>query len=240
MKKVLGIAVALLATGCFSTSNFHTAETLKKGESSLGFGWGVTAIDKLEAVTPEGESTSTDSDDLPSLPNLIPDTMLRFGLGDNMDWGVKIFFIGAQLDFKYRLLHTGGLSVSVDPTVGYARPFMVIEQFNLALPLQVSYRVSPGFLIYGAAQGFYGNWRFPFNDSETGKEIEDRIATTGYGITVGAELGGDTWFVRPEYNITSQSIFDKDSDGKLNFDYSGGGIAFGFHFGRTGMTAEEM
>ena len=229
MNKLIAITVALVATGCFSTTNYHTAETLPKGESSLGFGWGVTTIQKMEAKSEDGAVSSSDGDDLPSLPNIIPDISLRFGLSDNTEWGAKIYLIGTQLDYKWRFVHTGGLSIAIDPTVGYGRPFMVLEEFSIALPLQIAYRVNKSFAFYAAGKGFYGNWRFPFVDS-MGKDIDERLGTLGWGATAGIDFGIGDWFVRPEFNFTSQKLFG-DGDGELNFDFSSVGLAFGFKFG---------
>jgi hypothetical protein len=69
------ILVPILISGCYSTSMMQTAETLKKGESTLTGG--------LYVMSQEHYEENPDGDQIPGV-----EVMYRLGLGERMDFGL--------------------------------------------------------------------------------------------------------------------------------------------------------
>lgn len=229
---VLLMASALL-TGCFSTAQYHTAETLKENETSLGFGWGVTKLESVSATNADGKKEEADLSDVPSIPNIIPDVVLRFGLQDDLELGAKLFLVGGQADLKWRFYQNGGLSLALDPTVGYARPFLVLEELSFALPLMATFRISKRFAVYASAKFFISDWSFPADGdgADEANSVLNDLLLGGFGGTVGVSIDFKNFWIRPEVNFVNFLIGPEDTLEEISFVYTSFGLAFGFNFG---------
>ena len=125
-----------LLSGCFSVMSYQTADTLPKGGVEYAMGWSTTKIDSLEVTDDHGNiSEWENSDDLGFIPNVFPDIMMRFGLGEDTDIGFKLHFLGIQGDAKFRLVHTPTFSMAVAPGISYSRPFVIFNEYGVDLPL---------------------------------------------------------------------------------------------------------
>lgn len=224
---------AVLASGCFSTSNYHTAETLPKGNTSLGFGWGVTSIESVSTTDADGNKEEADTSGVPSIPNIIPDVILRFGVTDNLEAGAKFFLVGAQADLKWRFFNNDFLHLAVDPTVTYARPFLVLEETSFALPVMATARISKMFAVYASAKAFASRWSLPASgeDADEANSGLSDLGLFGIGATVGLSIDFKRFWIRPEFNYVDYVIGVDDSVEEVGFSYSSFGLGLGFNFG---------
>jgi hypothetical protein len=244
MKKILVLALgfAFVSSACFSTTSYHTAETLDKGVGEVGFGWGATQLESVSATEANGEVVEADLSGVPSLPNIIPDILIRYGVADDVEVGVKLFTVGVAADVKWRFVHTDNLSLAIAPTFQHARPFLVLEENTGALPLMASVRLNKTFSVYGAAKVFISQWSLPVSGDagDEADEVLSDLQTGGFGGTLGVTIDFKRVWVRPEFNIVQYTLGLSDSAEEVAFNYSSAGVAFGFNFGKEDKKIQKL
>lgn len=223
--------LAALAAGCFSATSYQLADTVPKGGTDLGFGFSAFTIPTGSYTSADGEKSTINDDDFSgTLPNPLPDILMRFGLGDNIDIGFKLFFLGLQGDFKWRFVNTPAFSMAIAPGIYYSRPFIVFGQYGLTLPLLFTFKIGEHFSIYGNVRGEVSGWNLEVESG--GSDEEDaNIHTAGFGATLGFSFGGKRWYIRPEVNYTRFLIGFEESCEKVDIAYFTYGFGFGFLFG---------
>lgn len=110
----LVIVAMFLATGCFSYSTLHTATPTEEGSAKIKGSTGAFRMDFGSVSPNQGGGSQRLSGTLPTF-----EFHGRYGLGNNMDIGGKIYPIGAGLDFNYAFLNDSNIAVSVNPAVNF-------------------------------------------------------------------------------------------------------------------------
>lgn len=227
---IFGLAVV---GGCFSATSYQLADTVPKGGTDLGFGFSASTFPKIHYKGEDGQTSSVDSEEVNgTIPNPLPDILMRFGLGDNLDLGFKLFFLGIGGDVKWRFLKTEIFSMAIAPQVYYARPFIIFGQYGLSLPVIFTFKIGEMVKIYGNFRGELSGWNLEVVAQSATDEIEDDISTLGIGATLGVSLGGKNWYVRPEVNYVRALIGLTDNcREEVALSYFTFGFGFGFLFG---------
>ncbi len=104
---LLFLALLLPLTGCFSYTTLHTATPVGKGKVQVNLAPGVFGI---------ADSRSGDSVTLPTT-----EIAGRYGVTDDFDFGVKLFFLGTAFDFNYAIVNEDNIAFSVDPYVSISQ-----------------------------------------------------------------------------------------------------------------------
>lgn len=94
------LALVLVANGCTTLSNLHTARPVPQGKTEFSFATG--AFGALN----EGEHGV--------IPTLV-EFAVRHGLTDNMDLGVHGYIPGLLVDLNIMVVDTGSFAMSIDP-----------------------------------------------------------------------------------------------------------------------------
>ncbi|MCX5868708.1 MAG: hypothetical protein NT009_14735 [Proteobacteria bacterium] len=196
-----GLAAILLMTltgGCMMAGNYHSAKTLGKGESSFGMTFGINRM-------------SNDNDHV-IVPNVIPEFAFHVGLAKNWEIGGRVApgALGIELDTKYRFLQKGDLHLAVVPAVAYQALF---EGYGLTfrLPVVLSYDFIDNFGFNAAVFGGLSAYESDEGDDEEFFQyIEGEILS--YGVSLGPELRGSVFFVRPEVEFVRYESSLKHAD----------------------------
>jgi hypothetical protein len=151
-------AAALLLSGCFSYSTLHTATPVEKGKVQIN-------------LAPAAFGVGTGDG-----PAAIPQTEVagRYGLGNDMDFGIKLYFLGTGFDFNWAVVNNDALAFALNPAVtfsSYSAPIngetagvtFGTALMNLLLDLKpsdmvtITVGVKPGWLyVLGSAGGQTG------------------------------------------------------------------------------------
>ncbi|MGM0559370.1 MAG: hypothetical protein ACQEVA_23505 [Myxococcota bacterium] len=110
MKRLLCLllfALLLPLSGCFSYSTLHTATPVEKGKVEVNLAPGVFGI---------GDSASGSSVTLPTT-----EIAGRYGVTDDFDFGIKLFFLGTAFDFNYAIVNEEKVAFSVDPYISISQ-----------------------------------------------------------------------------------------------------------------------
>ncbi len=235
------VLCSAMLSGCFSSNQYQTAEPLPKGEFSMAYGWGLTQFNEISIKNSEtGESETVDADVLPPLPNLIPDVLIRVGLDEDVDFGVKLFLVGIQGDVKWRFFKNDNLSLAIAPTGRYAQPFFIFQELTGELPLIGTVRAGENLAFTASVKPFISQWNVAFGGSGSG-EANDALESLNFGgisASGGISLEFGTFWIRPEVTWTQQLI--EGSSGAIEFSYFNGGVAFGFIYGREAKRLDKV
>lgn len=227
------VCLAVFATsGCFSLMSYQTADTVPKGGVELGFGWSATSIPDFEITYENGETQKPTEGFDGTIPNLLPDTLLRFGLGDNLDMGLRLFFLGIQGDVKFRVINADVFSLAIAPGVFYSRPFIVFAQYGAVLPILFSLKLGESVKFYGGMKAEISGWGLDLKPQGEEFSQSTNIRTVGVGGHLGLSFGGKRWFIRPEVGYTTQLLgLGETSIKDIRISYTTYGLAFGFDYG---------
>lgn len=188
------VALALLATGCLSTSTYRTAEPVAEGEREVGLA--------LEIDTVVGD------DDWDDTVLTHPRLHARRGFAENMDFGLTAGIAGTGFDINALLVEEGSLALSLNPSQSFAfvqdfgddDDFFDLEFSRLhsttVLGVLADARLSDNATLTG---GFKPGLFFSSVDEGDSRDNEAELFLAG---SVGLELGiGDDMHIFPELNI---------------------------------------
>ncbi len=231
------LLLSSLTAGCFSSMSWQTADTVPKGGVEFGAGWSVTRADQIEYTSSDGEKTDASDELHGTLPNPFPDLFMRFGLGDNLDIGFRLFFLGIQGDVKIRLVNSDIFSLAIAPGLSYSRPFIVFGEYALDLPLIITFKLGDHVKLYLSGHGRIAGWHLELYTDEAGT---DDIHAFGAGANLGFEFGTKRWFIRPEAGYMNYFVgFEDRCRESLKLAWFTFGLGFGFVFGVEDDTQNE-
>ena len=224
------IAIPMVLGGCFSSMSWQTADTIPDDAVEFGMGWSVAKLDRISYTSQEGEVTEVSDDLEGTIPNLLPDLFMRFGLGDNIDMGLRLHFLGIHTDLKIRLINTDLFSLALAPGLGYSRPLIVFGEYSADLPLLLTFKLGKMVKLYLSGHGRISGWSMELSTEDD--EENDNIHTLGFGANVGLQFGTKTWFIRPEVGYINHFFgFEDKCREKLELSWFNFGLGFGFVFG---------
>lgn len=235
----LGLLSCLLLEGCFSVMSYQTADTVPAGGVEFGMGWSLTKIDQFEVTDDQGQTYKANTDQVGTIPNVLPDLMLRIGATDDLDVGLRLFFLGIHADVKWRFLDIDYFSMAIAPGASYSRPFFFFAEYGAELPVLFTIKPLEWFHIYGGIKGRFSGWNMELYVDENNKN-EDNLYTFGVGGHFGLHFGGTWWFVRPEIGYTHYVVgFNGPCEGGVKMSLFTFGLGFGFRVGVPDKKQEE-
>jgi hypothetical protein len=220
-------AVGLWA-GCLPVGNYHSARTLGEGETSVGLSFSATTYTQ----TQENEETGELETDSLTLPGVIPEIAYHIGITDDFELGGRLApgFLYAELDAKYRFLHSQGLHLAAAPAVGQA--FAIVGTMTIVrLPLLLSYELHPRFAFNAGVNATLYRVSSVEDDRDLPFVSADGSLTTA-GFSLGLEIIGDTAFIRPSIEIARALYGEADREDPLQI------AAVVLHFGT--ITGREL
>ena len=193
MKKALLMVIVVLMTGCLSTSSYHTAQPVEVGETEIAVA--------MEATT----WTDDDSGFVVAHPRI----MVRRGISEEMDFGLRAGQFGIAWDLNRVVVHDDSKVISINPYIGWSMErFFGDGELNLGefvgsveldehfmvvtalLGILVDFSVGDNStLTVGAKPGFLN-----IRDAETGTTQMMIAASAGMKFDLGSS------FVFPEVN----------------------------------------
>lgn len=244
------LCALLLGTGCASTlSTMQTARPLSQGQVQVSLGMGVflplgqlatvadIGIDKggdIKDAVDRGEPVELSEEDQRRMltagvalavapPGVVNELMIRAGVVENLDVGLRYSGISLRLDGKYRFLHRGSPDsvpenqrTSVDMALGLAvarhsfkSPALDLlkivqiddfSRYDLEVPLYISWDVGDIFKLYAAPKYVFGRTSLDeklINYAEQGKPVSGFDASLP--ARVNSHFGGSTFGVSLGY-----------------------------------------
>lgn len=180
-------AFLFLLTGCTSLSTLQTARVLAPGEGQFSLGGGVFQYSGLSGALARYTNYS------PGGTYPFAETMVRFGLGSELDLGIKAMVVGPlMVDLKYQLVAADTFAASIG--VGLGSPGLVasLPVLDAVVPLIFSIEPSSDFGMYLSPKYYARRY-----DSE----ISHLVAFTG-GLKVGSDFGA---FLEGTYVVDLQA-----------------------------------
>ena len=116
MKRLLYVSLfALLVplSGCFSYTTLHTATPVEKGTGQVNISAGFFGI---------GDGASGGVATVPA-----PEFAGRYGVADDMDLGIKLFFLGTAFDFNWAVVNNENLAFALNPSVSVSSFSLGVE-----------------------------------------------------------------------------------------------------------------
>ncbi|WP_428268629.1 hypothetical protein [Haliangium sp.] len=216
-----------LGLGCMPVGNYHSARTLNRGESSLGFTFSSTTY------------TDPDDGDSVTIPGIIPEITYHVGVTDNLEVGGRVApgFLYGEVDAKYRFLRGEGLHLAVAPAVGQMAFLVTVT--TVRLPLLLTYELSPNFAFNAGVNATFWNVSNVDPDADEDSPFgvgDDHLTTTG--VSLGVEISGRTAYFRPSIEFT-RGVFGAD-DQREAFQLGAAVLHFGIIFGREMAAIDEM
>lgn len=208
---LLSMAAVGLWAGCLPVGNYHSARTLGEGESSVGIAFSATTYTLTEQDPDTGELESSSL----TVPGVIPEVAYHIGVTDDFELGGRVAagFLYAEIDGKYRFLHSQGLHLAVAPAVGQA--FALVGTITtVRLPLLFTYELHPRFAFNAGVNATVFQVSSVDSDSDLPFTSDDGSLTTG-GFSLGLEIVGDTAFVRPSIEIARALYGEGDREDPL-------------------------
>ncbi|MBN2526586.1 MAG: hypothetical protein JXR76_09335 [Deltaproteobacteria bacterium] len=206
---LLLLALSLFSfAGCFSTSTLHTARPITPGSNEISV---VPVMVGLAApnekiVDSDGNTVGETDVDL-AVPSV--EGQFRHGFSDRFDMGVKLYLIGAEMDFNVLLVDKPKFALSMDPafTASYfaaGDSQVFIGTFWLPLlfdvvttdKITVTIGPKPGFLVAAVSGGT------DYEDGESDSDVYSESSADGMlGGMVGVKVQFTPRFhMMPEFN----------------------------------------
>ncbi len=141
-----------LLMGCPNPNTYGTPRTVQKGQIShtVALEGAYWTYDKTTVTTNNGTTTTRKDSESLGFP-MLPSYQLRYGVTDNMDFGVGIKnFDSLQADFKFNFLRSDTLDLAIDPGLQYIGVFTgdaSAHLFWLHLPLLAGINLSDNFSV---------------------------------------------------------------------------------------------
>lgn len=219
---VLLLPFGFFLNGCLMAGNYHSAKTLEPGESSFGMTF---SLNQLSV-----------SDEEYTIPNVIPEFAFHVGVAENWEVGGRVALgsLGIEMDTKYRFFQKGGLHLALAPAVAY-QAILTIRGVSARIPVILSYDFTDNFGFNAAALGGFTS----FDTDEDSDDPDDEYVgyfngqTFSYGISLGPEIRGTVFFVRPAVEIIRyETRLAEDEEGGDPFTSVNALVHFGWVFGR--------
>ncbi len=206
---IICILVSILASACASVSTMQTPAVVPEGEVR----W---------AISSSGAGGSGDVS-ASAEPNF--EAMVRYGVAENFDIGLKLNFLGAQASAKYQFIKSTDFDLAIGIEAGYQwvrtsgteKPTSHVLEFQLPILMEYHFNeyiglaFGPKFLGLYTIEGEKGDGDLPRTDIWS----EER---SGFyvGLMVGLplRLTEGVWFM-PEINVYSNA-YDKAEDSFSN------------------------
>ncbi len=121
----LAIALLVLLSGCSTLGTLHGARPLEPGEHMM----------QAALSLQEGSNPLTTALELP-LPQL--ELGYRRGLVSDLDWGARVYLLGATTDLRYRFAKLGRFDLAAQPSLGisaFPTPATGLGNLDLGLPI---------------------------------------------------------------------------------------------------------
>jgi hypothetical protein len=211
MLLVMSILALTFVSGCYSFSSHQTAEVLDKDQVEWGEGFGYYMFDYTVDTYDENNNVSGTKNETFSLP-YVPETIFRFGITDNMDAGIKLagIFANIEADVKFQLLQVGdkvsNFTLSVQPSIS-GLVFGDISMYKFGAGLLASKRINSRVVFYGNIKYNYLMVTVDENSTDTGSDAfgDGSLYTTALGFS----FEGKKWWIRPEVTVTLNEKFEK-------------------------------
>ncbi len=183
------VLVAVGASGCLMSGNYHTAKTLEKGTSQVGMTFSTMRYEK---------ENSDGSRDAVALPNIIPEITYHIGVADDVEVGGRAALgsLGIEGDVKYRFLRSDKVHLAVAPALSYQAAF-VFQAVGVRLPVIATYQLSD--MIDFNAAAFLAQTNFGNADSDF-STFNGNLTSTGGAL--GFDIHGETLSIRPAFEFT--------------------------------------
>ncbi len=211
LKYVSALGLVASLSGCLTGGTLRSARTLSPGVGEWGLGWTATRYDAgditMKTTDSKGVSQTVVQPNTSGafvVPNVLPEVNYHLGVADNVEIGGRAS-LGAltfEADVKYRFLHTGGLHLAIDPTIGYA-PFIFVQIVQATLPVLVTYEFSKSFSVLASAKGGY--WSLSqLGSGSSSNSLSGTLSGSGpsFGGAIGVEFRGKTFALRPFVDFT--------------------------------------
>ena len=112
------LALVILCAGCLSLSTLQTARVLQENESQFGAAASINSNYTLLLIEEDSEFINT----RPLLDfNGTFEAFYRTSINNNLDIGMKAYFMGAIIDGKYQLHDGERFAIAADLGIGYNR-----------------------------------------------------------------------------------------------------------------------
>ncbi len=207
---LLSLFALIFMNACVSFSSHQTAEVLKEDQVEWGEGIGYLMFDyDIDTYDADGNKTGTKHKST-SVP-YFPETIFRFGINNNMDVGLKVAGVIAniEVDLKYQVLQIGDKTSNTTISLQPSASGMVIGDFKMykfGMGLIASQRISERMV-------FYGNVRYNYLAVGIDDASDDGSNAFADGNLYTAALGfsyeGKSFWIRPEATIVLNKDFEK-------------------------------
>jgi len=213
MVVVLLVGVAFAAQGCLMAGNYHSAKTLKKGETSFGLTFSATTYEFTKSDGMGGTTTGR-----VAIPNVLPELTYHVGVSDDLEVGGRagIGSLALEGDVKYRFHKSEKLHLAVAPAIGY-QTMIIVQGVTLRLPLILTYDLADNVGFTAAA--FVSTTKYSSVDpNDANNELSQFSGTLGSGGgAIGFEIRGETFEIRPAIEFTQWALsFNNDNFDSFN------------------------
>ena len=231
-------ALTLVLCGCPSAGLYRSARTLEPSETDLGLNLDMTRAAWAASSWYNGADNTKKAGGNATFWGA-PEVHAHHGIVPDLEAGGRIAFGGpyAELDAKYRFLHSGSLHLAVAPLGGWT-PGGALRGGRIALPLLATWDFDEH---WGVSAGLHGGYRWarpnPVSVHVQPGDIGDLRWAAGsggwnYGAGLSADWRGDHLYVRPAVELTRSSAHTPGSGADYGIDTWTVTLSAGWTFGR--------
>lgn len=221
--RLLALLLVLAAmSGCSTMGTLHGARPLEPGQSMM----------QAALSVQKGSNFLSGSVDLP-LPQI--ELGYRRGLVQDVDWGARIYLLGAVADLRYRFARVGSFDIATQPSLGvFALPTagLSLGNVDLTLPLVAETDLGKRCSLVLAGRTVARQHFASMDDDSLGSGTAGRFELLAGG---GARL---SWRIKKRVRLGGYGdvLVNTSRLGPLWWD---GGVDFGLVFGRKRGEASE-
>lgn len=218
------LTLTLIGSACMTPGVYRSARVLEKGHSDLSV-----------AIHPSANSISSyqsDGKKGPAStmlePGLSPDFSYHVGVSQNVELGARVQpLIGfLEFDSKVRLIgdDDSQFHLALQPAIG-VQPLLAFFSAQATLPVLATYEINDMLSLTG-----YGYGQVAKLGNVLDADILSGVTNTALGLGTSLEVHGDSLYMMPFVNISSETTFDSGfSNPTLHNDKVMGGVAIGWH-----------